>query len=202
MLLYEFLTFVSRFAVQTYVYLPTNTAARSCHVTSAVMLHSGHSCYRCGAFAVILLGSPHQPLVVLPIHCHRHVCRCCNRLCLGLVVFVLRKRSFGLLFATGKVATTCSVVVVFCLVFVLAPIWIDFVLLQTNFMQCTPETYESTYLGANRAFLSEGCETFQAEAPMTMALSVLVIIELLNALNRFLPLLFNFFIFKVFVHIC
>jgi Ca2+ transporting ATPase len=50
-------------------------------------------------------------------------------------------------------------------------------------MQCTPEIYAGTYLGANQSFLKEGCETFQDDRPMTMALSVLVIIELLNALN-------------------
>eukprot|EP00730_Choanoeca_flexa_P004013 TRINITY_DN11572_c0_g2_i2.p1 TRINITY_DN11572_c0_g2~~TRINITY_DN11572_c0_g2_i2.p1 ORF type:complete len:1043 (+),score=353.64 TRINITY_DN11572_c0_g2_i2:56-3184(+) len=53
----------------------------------------------------------------------------------------------------------------------------------TNFMQCTEENWESEYLGANKSFLAEGCDTFQDRRPMTMALSVLVIIELLNALN-------------------
>jgi Ca2+ transporting ATPase len=50
-------------------------------------------------------------------------------------------------------------------------------------MQCTEETWESEFLGANKSFLAEGCETFQDRRPMTMALSVLVLIELLNALN-------------------
>merc|ERR1711904_200168 len=53
----------------------------------------------------------------------------------------------------------------------------------TSFMQCTEDNWESVYLGANKDFLSEGCDTFQDDRPMTMALSVLVIIELLNALN-------------------
>eukprot|EP00043_Microstomoeca_roanoka_P017279 m.180000 g.180000 ORF g.180000 m.180000 type:complete len:1004 (+) comp16608_c1_seq1:211-3222(+) len=53
----------------------------------------------------------------------------------------------------------------------------------TSYIKCTPETWESTYLGGNKDFLEEGCHTFQDDRPMTMALSVLVIIELLNALN-------------------
>eukprot|EP01147_Barroeca_monosierra_P002681 gene2682-5573_t len=53
----------------------------------------------------------------------------------------------------------------------------------TTFMQCTPENWESTYLGMNSDFREEGCATFQDDRPMTMALSVLVVIELLNALN-------------------
>eukprot|EP00045_Choanoeca_perplexa_P012053 m.130048 g.130048 ORF g.130048 m.130048 type:complete len:1008 (+) comp15868_c0_seq1:140-3163(+) len=53
----------------------------------------------------------------------------------------------------------------------------------TNFMQCTEDTWESEFLGANKDFLAEGCDTFQDRRPMTMALSVLVLIELLNALN-------------------
>eukprot|EP00056_Hartaetosiga_gracilis_P001354 m.44368 g.44368 ORF g.44368 m.44368 type:complete len:1001 (+) comp10603_c0_seq1:235-3237(+) len=53
----------------------------------------------------------------------------------------------------------------------------------TSFMQCTEDNWESTYLGGNDAFSSIGCDTFQHDAPMTMALSVLVVIELLNALN-------------------
>merc|ERR1712188_244640 len=53
----------------------------------------------------------------------------------------------------------------------------------TNFMQCTDETWKTELHGANPAFFDEGCETFQGRPPMTMALSVLVIIELLNALN-------------------
>jgi len=53
----------------------------------------------------------------------------------------------------------------------------------TNFMECTPETFASQYLGANKDFAAEGCQMFHDDRPMTMALSVLVIIELLNALN-------------------
>jgi Ca2+ transporting ATPase len=53
----------------------------------------------------------------------------------------------------------------------------------TSHMECTAETWESTFLGANKAFRAEGCGTFQDDRAMTMALSVLVIIELLNALN-------------------
>ena len=52
-------------------------------------------------------------------------------------------------------------------------------------MQCTPEIYEKVYLGANTDFNHESCDTFEDPRPMTMALSVLVVIELLNALNRF-----------------
>lgn len=54
----------------------------------------------------------------------------------------------------------------------------------TSYMQCTPENWQSEYLGQNKAFLEEGCYTFQDDRPMTMALSVLVVIELFNALNR------------------
>ena len=50
-------------------------------------------------------------------------------------------------------------------------------------MQCTDENFAGTYLGANPAFANEGCDTFHDPRPMTMALSVLVIIELFNALN-------------------
>jgi len=50
-------------------------------------------------------------------------------------------------------------------------------------MECTPENFESRYLGLNKSFASEGCMLFHDDRPMTMALSVLVIIELLNALN-------------------
>jgi len=53
----------------------------------------------------------------------------------------------------------------------------------TNFMECTPETFQSNYLGANDAYATSGCHMFHDDRPMTMALSVLVIIELLNALN-------------------
>jgi len=53
----------------------------------------------------------------------------------------------------------------------------------TTFMSCTDENWKSTYLGENQAFADAGCDTFQNDRPMTMALSVLVVIELLNALN-------------------
>jgi len=42
-------------------------------------------------------------------------------------------------------------------------------------MQCHEE---------NEEFTGIECEVFEASAPMTMALSVLVTIEMLNALNR------------------
>jgi len=48
-------------------------------------------------------------------------------------------------------------------------------LLQTHHMQC---------LGEPENFAGVSCEVFQAPEPMTMALSVLVVIEMLNALNR------------------
>ena len=51
-------------------------------------------------------------------------------------------------------------------------------------MQCTPDIFDKVYLGANLEFEHEKCETFEDPRPMTMALSVLVVIELLNALNR------------------
>jgi Ca2+ transporting ATPase len=53
----------------------------------------------------------------------------------------------------------------------------------TTHMQCTAENWESDYMGANPAFREEGCDTFQDSHSMTMALSILVVIELLNALN-------------------
>lgn len=53
----------------------------------------------------------------------------------------------------------------------------------TNFMECTPETFAGSYLGQNAAYAGAGCALFHDDRPMTMALSVLVIIELLNALN-------------------
>lgn len=54
-------------------------------------------------------------------------------------------------------------------------------------MQCTPDNFASDFVGANKAFdSSAGCHVFQDDRPMTMALSVLVVIELLNALNRWL----------------
>eukprot|EP00052_Salpingoeca_macrocollata_P007132 m.57905 g.57905 ORF g.57905 m.57905 type:complete len:1040 (-) comp15851_c0_seq1:45-3164(-) len=53
----------------------------------------------------------------------------------------------------------------------------------TNFMSCNPDNFQSAFAGANPAFADVGCAVFQNFQPMTMALSVLVIIELLNALN-------------------
>lgn len=47
--------------------------------------------------------------------------------------------------------------------------------LQTHFMQCTED---------NAHFEGVDCEVFEASEPMTMALSVLVTIEMCNALNR------------------
>ena len=47
--------------------------------------------------------------------------------------------------------------------------------LQTHHMQC---------LGEPENFKGIDCAIFQAPEPMTMALSVLVVIEMLNALNR------------------
>lgn len=47
--------------------------------------------------------------------------------------------------------------------------------LQTHFMQCNEE---------NPDFEGVDCEVFEAPEPMTMALSVLVTIEMCNALNR------------------
>lgn len=47
--------------------------------------------------------------------------------------------------------------------------------LQTHFMQCTEH---------NPEFDGLDCEVFEAPEPMTMALSVLVTIEMCNALNR------------------
>lgn len=46
---------------------------------------------------------------------------------------------------------------------------------QSHFMQCTAE---------NEDFAGIECEVFEAAPPMTMALSVLVTIEMCNALNR------------------
>lgn len=48
-------------------------------------------------------------------------------------------------------------------------------LLQTHFMQCTEDHPD---------FEGVDCEIFEAPEPMTMALSVLVTIEMCNALNR------------------
>ena len=54
----------------------------------------------------------------------------------------------------------------------------------TNYMQCTPETFDADFKGTNPDFdYSRACGTYQDWTPMTMALSILVTIELLNALN-------------------
>lgn len=47
--------------------------------------------------------------------------------------------------------------------------------LQSHFMQCSEE---------NEDFAGVHCEVFESAPPMTMALSVLVTIEMCNALNR------------------
>lgn len=46
---------------------------------------------------------------------------------------------------------------------------------QSHFLQCTPD---------NPEFEGLDCEVFESPYPMTMALSVLVTIEMCNALNR------------------
>lgn len=53
----------------------------------------------------------------------------------------------------------------------------------SNFLQCTAENYGQDFQGKNPDFHQTGCAIFQAAEPMTMALSILVTIELLNALN-------------------
>eukprot|EP00051_Salpingoeca_urceolata_P023104 m.387383 g.387383 ORF g.387383 m.387383 type:complete len:1027 (+) comp20066_c2_seq5:1028-4108(+) len=53
----------------------------------------------------------------------------------------------------------------------------------SHFMSCTPENFSDTYLPGNAEFAGVGCDVFQDYRPMTIALSVLVTIELLNALN-------------------
>lgn len=49
---------------------------------------------------------------------------------------------------------------------------------QTHFMKCSEH---------NPDFEGVDCEVFEAPEPMTMALSVLVTIEMCNALNRWAP---------------
>eukprot|EP00041_Stephanoeca_diplocostata_P008591 m.126910 g.126910 ORF g.126910 m.126910 type:complete len:1017 (+) comp17398_c0_seq1:74-3124(+) len=53
----------------------------------------------------------------------------------------------------------------------------------TNFMKCTADNFESDFQGENPLFHDRGCDIFQHHSPMSMALSILVTIELLNALN-------------------
>merc|ERR1711975_117049 len=56
----------------------------------------------------------------------------------------------------------------------------------TNFLQCNEQNYEKDFTGADPDYSYpgfEGCKVFQSPPPMTMALSILVTIELLNALN-------------------
>lgn len=59
----------------------------------------------------------------------------------------------------------------------------------THFMECTENNFGSTFKGANADFVypKDPCHVFENAHPMTMALSVLVTIELLNALNRCAP---------------
>lgn len=49
---------------------------------------------------------------------------------------------------------------------------------QSHFLQCGPE---------NPEFQGLDCKVFESPYPMTMALSVLVTIEMCNALNRLVP---------------
>jgi Ca2+ transporting ATPase len=60
----------------------------------------------------------------------------------------------------------------------------------STFQQCTTDSYKS-FVGENEAFYTENpeyggdaaCEVFKSDHPKTMALSILVMIELVNALN-------------------
>merc|ERR1712146_289694 len=60
----------------------------------------------------------------------------------------------------------------------------------THFQQCTTESH-ADFLGQNKAFYDlnpeyqgdAACEIFKSDHPKTMALSILVMIELVNALN-------------------
>lgn len=54
--------------------------------------------------------------------------------------------------------------------------------LQRHFMQCTEH---------NPMFQGIDCEVFESHYPTTMALSVLVTIEMFNSLNRSVDLNFN-----------
>lgn len=47
-----------------------------------------------------------------------------------------------------------------------------------------PQTHHSQCLAQDEMFKGVDCEIFDSPHPMTMALSVLVVIEMLNALNR------------------
>jgi len=53
----------------------------------------------------------------------------------------------------------------------------------THFLSCNEANFAAEYQGANPDFHSYGCSVFQHSTPMAMALSILVTIELLNALN-------------------
>ena len=63
---------------------------------------------------------------------------------------------------------SCVTLACFC-----ACVWV-----QTHHAQCPAEP---------RMYPDIDCEIFDHPTPMTLALSVLVIIEMLNALNRYLP---------------
>lgn len=47
-----------------------------------------------------------------------------------------------------------------------------------------PQTHQAQCLAQDEMFAGVDCAIFGAPEPMTMALSVLVVIEMLNALNR------------------
>jgi Ca2+ transporting ATPase len=53
----------------------------------------------------------------------------------------------------------------------------------TNFLSCTEDNFKAEFQGENADFHEFGCHIFQHQTSMSMALSILVTIELLNALN-------------------
>lgn len=64
-----------------------------------------------------------------------------------------------------------------------------FLLCLSWHLNCTPsvspsQTHHSQCLAQDEMFKGVDCEIFDSPHPMTMALSVLVVIEMLNALNR------------------